>query len=187
MKSRRSKHTSLYFKSRKSVYFEVINPPFCLIHKKNVDNKIISTHCGLVTPYKSGSTLVQVMACCLTTPSHFLNLFWLIISEILWHSHESNITPSALATLLCDEFENYTFKITAISHSGHWVTCVQYQPSGQHNHVMATWYTEVSQTQIMLTSRHGYDFRIIGPLRGECIGHLWIPPTKSFEFSRLFV
>ena len=30
---------------------------------------------------RSGSTLAQVMACCLTTPSHYLNQWWLIISE----------------------------------------------------------------------------------------------------------
>ena len=30
----------------------------------------------------TGSTLLQVMACCLTAPSHYLNQWWLI----LWHS-----------------------------------------------------------------------------------------------------
>ena len=48
------------------------------------------THSGLVTPYgdkRSGSTLAQVMACCLTTSSHYLNQCWLIISEVRWHSY----------------------------------------------------------------------------------------------------
>ena len=31
---------------------------------------------------KSGSTLTQVMACCLTTSNHYLNHCWLIISEV---------------------------------------------------------------------------------------------------------
>ena len=35
---------------------------------------------------RSGSTLAQVMACCLTAPSHYLNQCWLIISEAQWHS-----------------------------------------------------------------------------------------------------
>ena len=35
----------------------------------------------------SGSTLAQVMACCLTAPSHHLNQCWLIISEVQWHSY----------------------------------------------------------------------------------------------------
>ena len=32
--------------------------------------------------HRSGSTLAQVMACCLTTPSHYLNQCWLIISKV---------------------------------------------------------------------------------------------------------
>ena len=35
---------------------------------------------------RSGSTLAQVMACCLTAPSHYLNQCWLIIIEVEWHS-----------------------------------------------------------------------------------------------------
>ena len=40
--------------------------------------------------HKSGSTLAQVMACCLTAPSHYLNQCWLIISKVQWHPSESN-------------------------------------------------------------------------------------------------
>ena len=36
---------------------------------------------------RSGSTLAQVMACCLTAPSHYLNQCWLIISEVQRHSY----------------------------------------------------------------------------------------------------
>ena len=39
---------------------------------------------------RSGSTLARVMACCLTTPSHYLNQCWLIISEVQWHSYWGN-------------------------------------------------------------------------------------------------
>ena len=39
---------------------------------------------------RSRSTLAQVMACCLTAPSHYLNQFWLIISKVQWHSSEGN-------------------------------------------------------------------------------------------------
>ena len=42
--------------------------------------------------WRSWSTLVQVMACCLTAPSHYLNQCWLIISKVLWHSSEDIIT-----------------------------------------------------------------------------------------------
>ena len=37
------------------------------------------------------STMAQVMACCLTAPSHYLNQCWLIISKVLWHSSEGII------------------------------------------------------------------------------------------------
>ena len=42
----------------------------------------------------SRSTLAQVMACCLTAPSHYLNQCWLMISEVLWHSPDSNSTEN---------------------------------------------------------------------------------------------
>ena len=41
--------------------------------------------------WRSWSTLVQLMACCLTAPSHYLNQCWLIISQVLWHSSEDII------------------------------------------------------------------------------------------------
>ena len=39
----------------------------------------------------SWSTLVQVMACCLTAPSHYLNQCWLIINKGLWYASEDII------------------------------------------------------------------------------------------------
>ena len=41
--------------------------------------------------WRSLSTLVQVMVCCLTAPSHYLNQCWLIISKVLRHSSEDII------------------------------------------------------------------------------------------------
>ena len=41
---------------------------------------------------RSWSTLAQVMACCLTAPSHYLNQCWLIISEVQWQSPEGTST-----------------------------------------------------------------------------------------------
>ena len=40
----------------------------------------------------SGSALAQVMACCLTAPSHYLSHCWLIISKVQWNSSEVNFT-----------------------------------------------------------------------------------------------
>ena len=36
--------------------------------------------------HRSGSTFAQVMACCLTAPSHYLNQCWLIIGKVKRHS-----------------------------------------------------------------------------------------------------
>ena len=43
---------------------------------------------------RSGSTLAQVMAWCLTVPSHYLKQCWLIISKVQWHPSESKRYPS---------------------------------------------------------------------------------------------
>ena len=44
-----------------------------------------------IRPQGTESTLAQVMACCLTAPSHYLNQCWLIISKVLWHSSKGII------------------------------------------------------------------------------------------------
>ena len=48
--------------------------------------------------------LVQVMAYWLTAPSHHLNIYWLIISDVAWHSPEGNFTGKALYILPWCEF-----------------------------------------------------------------------------------
>ena len=73
---------------------------------------------------KSGSTLAQVMACCLTAPSHYLNQCWLIFSEILWRSHKGNFRGNIQESYPWYEFENYQFKIAATSPRGQWVNRV---------------------------------------------------------------
>ena len=46
---------------------------------------------------RSGSTLAQVMACCLSAASHYLNQCWLFISMVQWHSYEGSFTRDASA------------------------------------------------------------------------------------------
>ena len=45
--------------------------------------------------YRTWSTMVQVMAWCLTAPSHHLNQWWLIISQVLWYITECSLTGNA--------------------------------------------------------------------------------------------
>ena len=42
--------------------------------------------------HRSWSTLAQVMACCLTAPSHYLNQCWLIINTDQWHLSKGSFT-----------------------------------------------------------------------------------------------
>ena len=69
--------------------------------------------------HRSGSTLDLVMACCLTTPSHYLHQCSLFIGEVLWHSPESDLTEGACAAILCNE--NHTSEITDTSPRHQWV------------------------------------------------------------------
>ena len=70
--------------------------------------------------HRSRSTLPQVMACCLTAPSHHLNQYWLIIKGILLHAPECNFTGSEEFNML-HELENHTSKTFATSPRGQWV------------------------------------------------------------------
>ena len=70
--------------------------------------------------HRSESTFTKVMTCCLMAPSHYLNWYWLLISEVLWHFSESNFTVSAQVTIY-NGFEKHTFKITTKSSKGYWV------------------------------------------------------------------
>ena len=49
--------------------------------------------------HRSGSTLTQVMACCLTAPSHYLNQCWLIIRKVFWHSSHGNFIRDTSSTI----------------------------------------------------------------------------------------
>ena len=48
----------------------------------------------------SGSTLGQVVACCLMAPSHYLNQCWPPISEILWLRAMSHLVPKLLLWMI---------------------------------------------------------------------------------------
>ena len=70
---------------------------------------------------KSGSTLTQVMACCLTAPSHYLNQCWLIISKVEWHSSKGKFTRGTSDINPCNYPENEVPKISFKFPRGQWV------------------------------------------------------------------
>ena len=67
--------------------------------KKQVPQHLLNSlwPSGTIWWHKSGSTLAQVIACCLTAPSHYLNQCWLIIGKVQWHSSECNFTRDTSA------------------------------------------------------------------------------------------
>ena len=92
-----------------------------MMHVSPVCNKL--TLCGLVMLY-GDIELGQVMAWCLTAPSHYLNQCWLMISNcVLWHSLESNFTRSTHEFDLKPVFrlELHTCTCTTIPPRGEWI------------------------------------------------------------------
>ena len=79
------------------------------------------------------STLVQVMACCLTAPSHYLNQCWLIISKAQRHSSEGNFTIDTSAINHRNYLENYLSKISFKSPRGQWINPLWLGGTLQHH------------------------------------------------------
>ena len=70
--------------------------------------------------HKTGSTLAQVMACCLMATSHYLNQCWLIIREVPSHSSEGIINRRSDKTNQNSKIENCILKIASRSPRGQW-------------------------------------------------------------------
>ena len=64
--------------------------------------------------YRSGSTLAQVMACCLMAPSHYLKQCWLIISKVLWYS-----PGGKFSRYHSQQYVAYYFNILRLRENGH--------------------------------------------------------------------
>ena len=71
--------------------------------------------------HSTGSTLAQVMACCLTTPSHYLDQCWLIISKALCHSYEGIMINISEDTNQWYYIKNVIFKIRSRYLRDQWV------------------------------------------------------------------
>ena len=60
-----------------------------------------------------GSTLAQVMVCCLATPSHHLNQCWIVISRALCHPPEGNVSGNTNASNQYSTYKNTYSKLKA--------------------------------------------------------------------------
>ena len=69
-----------------------LSSPTCIIHLLMASSGAINSlrPSDAIWRHRSGSTLAQVMACCLTAPSHYLNQCWLTISEDI-HQRASSL------------------------------------------------------------------------------------------------
>ena len=81
--------------------------------------------------HRSGSISVQVMVCCLTAPSHYMNQCWLIISEILWHSTQTIFEKNVEDINRQITFEMYTCKITSKFLRRQWVNTLKSNQNGR--------------------------------------------------------
>ena len=84
----------------------------------------------------SWSTLVQVMACCLTAPSHYQNQCWLVNRVLLCYSLKDNSAGNVHESNHCNTYENYTFEINATYPRGQWVKITATSPIGQWVYVL---------------------------------------------------
>ena len=82
-----------------SLHHEVISNYYLVVIPENIWMQLILNSSGpsdAIWRHRSGSTLAQVMACCLMAPSHYLNQCWLIINKVQLHSSEGNFTRDIL-------------------------------------------------------------------------------------------
>ena len=71
--------------------------------------------------HRTWSILAQVVACCLTVPSHYLNQCWLIINKVQSHSSGNHFTKDTSAINHWNQFENYLSKFSLKFPRGQWV------------------------------------------------------------------
>ena len=64
------------------------------------------------------SILVQIMAWCHPAPSHYLNQYWLIISEVWWHLPQGNFSWNVQDRYSWYEFEYYYLRLKSRSPEG---------------------------------------------------------------------
>ena len=94
--------------------------PICVL---NCNLGLVISHCACadfnslwpsdaIWRQRSGSTLAQVMAWCLTAPSHYLNQCWLIIRKVEWHSSKGKFTRDNSAINHWNYLENQVPRIS---------------------------------------------------------------------------
>ena len=118
-----------------------------LPHLPEANELIISLEPSNTIWHKTVSTLAQVMACCLTPPSHHMNQCWLTISEAQWQLPEGNYTRDTWAINYWNWLENHLSNISFnspgaeelyISHAGMLKLCKIW------DHIRSSKYKEIT-------------------------------------------
>ena len=150
---------------------------------------------GAIWQHGSRSTLVQVMACCLTTPSHYQNQCWLSITKVQWCSSEGKFAWYITKICLKIIFLRFYWNLRGANELIPCLLMCSLFSSPDHplGRIMTTCgisvlrYVRKSKcifllnTQIMMTSSNGNIFHVTGHLCGEFTGHRWIPRTKASD------
>ena len=86
---------------------------------------VVTWPSGAIWDHRSGSKLFEVMAWCLVSPNHHMDQHWPIISKVLWHLHEDNITKFVKDINHWNASENHRceIKLLVIPTRGQWVKC----------------------------------------------------------------
>ena len=77
--------------------------------------------------HRSWSTLAQVMACCLTAPSHYLNQCWLIVSTDQWRLSKGHFTRDTPVINHKNQLQ-FALKNSSKSPRGQWVNTYPLMP-----------------------------------------------------------
>ena len=109
---------------------EMNNTNWCWLWYIHLKQNGMLTHWPYGCRQRSGPTLDQVMACCLTAPSHYLNQCWLINTTVLWHSSEGFIMRRYEDTYKQNKNEILIFKITCRFPMDQCVNCDSFWTNG---------------------------------------------------------
>ena len=138
--------------------------------------------CYTIRRLRSGSALVQVMACRLPTPSKPLSVArFCDIHPKGISQRVPNLFSSIMEIILLKLLPHLpgAYEVTSMpSNKMTWTTA---KMCGSIS--MLPWLatTLIDFTEIMMTSSNGNIFRVTGPLCGEFTSHWWIPLTKASD------